>query len=59
MKMAMVKMRSRVEFKTFRIESDTSRTRCEPDRDVKTRPEEAMARGPRMKMIRRASVREG
>lgn len=43
---AIVNMRSRVELRTFRIESDTSRTFWDPDNAVNTRPEEAMASGP-------------
>jgi hypothetical protein len=47
MKREMVKMRRRVELKTLRMASPMSRTVCEPERAVKTRAEEAIARGPK------------
>lgn len=43
---AMAKMRRRVELRTLRMESPTSRIFWEADMATKTRPEEVMARGP-------------
>jgi hypothetical protein len=52
-------MMSSVELRTLRMASPTSSAFWSFANATNTNPEEAMARGPRIKMIRRASVREG